>query len=78
MVYYFSKQDVRATTDGHEQEIKTAFVNECTNNPEFLTSFETSTKNARPTQCRYTRWGTLLSDILGVELQIPVIPNGAE
>lgn len=78
MVYYFSKQDVRATTDGHDQEIKTAFVNECTNNPEFLSSFETSTKNARPTQCRYTRWGTILSEILGVELQIPVIPNGAE
>lgn len=78
MVYYFSKQEVRDATDGHEQEIKEAFINECMTNPEFLSAFESSTKNSRPTQCRYSRWGAILSEVLSIDLQIPVIPNGTE
>lgn len=78
MVYYFSKQEIRASTNGNEKKIKDAFISECMNNPDFLSAFETSTKNARPTQCRYSRWGSILSNVLDIDTQIPVIPNGKE
>lgn len=78
MVYYFSEIDVRNAAENHIAEIKEAFIRLCNENMEFLSSFETSTKNVRQTICRYQCWGEALSGILGINVNIPNIPYGGE
>jgi len=73
MVYYFSDPAIRNACKNHAQEIKTAFINLCNRDVEFLNSFETSTKNIEPTRKRYFTWGTALKEISGILINIPNI-----
>lgn len=71
MVYYFSEPTIRQSAQGHFTEIEERFRSLCNNDVEFLNSFETSTKNIAPTNKRYRTWGNNISQICGIQIQIP-------
>ncbi|CAI0827772.1 DUF262 domain-containing protein [Serratia quinivorans] len=61
----FSIPDVRTRSMGREKEIKNAFQELCTNNYEFLSSIETTTKSLTSTYTRFHTWYTKINEILG-------------
>lgn len=71
MVYYFSEPAIRQAAQGHFADIEELFRFLCNNDVEFLNSFETSTKNIAPTNKRYSTWGNTISQICGIQIQIP-------
>lgn len=71
MVYYFSEYEIRSSAINYFPEIRDRFIWLSENDTEFLNSFETSTKNMGPTHKRYSTWGKALSEILGIQFDIP-------
>lgn len=68
MVYYFSEKSIREKAISHIEEISKEFVRLCTDDNEFLNSFETSTKNYAPTLKRFNTWGDSISSICGIPI----------
>ena len=75
MVYYFTDPEIYTLAQQKQQEIKAAFIDLCSNDALFLSSFEFSTKNIEPTQYRFRIWGEKLSYILQTQVSIPEIRN---
>lgn len=73
MVYYFSNEDIRNAAIKKKTQIKEKFISLCTEDNDFLSSFETSTKNIQPTTTRFVSWGNGLKDILGIDIKIPFL-----
>ncbi len=71
MVFYFSSPEIRNAANGNRQVIEDRFKYLCTEDRDFLNSFETSTKNIVPTNKRYKTWGEELSKICGIPIDIP-------
>lgn len=71
MVFYFSEPNIRSAAQGHFQAIEAQFKSLCENDLDFLNSFETSTKNIVPTNKRYSTWGYALSEICGIQINVP-------
>jgi uncharacterized protein with ParB-like and HNH nuclease domain len=71
MVYYFSEPEIRNAAQGYFPAIEARFKALCENDAEFLNSFETSTKNIAPTHKRYSTWGNALSEICGIQINVP-------
>lgn len=71
MVYYFSNPEIRTAALEKTGEIKDAFMGLCAKDTDFLSAFETSTKNMGPTNIRYSVWGNTLAKALGVTILIP-------
>lgn len=78
MVYYFYNNDIREIALHKQHEIVEGFQQLSNSDPQFVASFETSTKNTFQTSYRFTKWGEKLKEILGIDLNIPIIQNGAE
>ena len=75
MVYYFSDSAIRDLAQHKKEEIKKEFIDLCSNDAEFLASFEFSTKNIIPTHYRFKKWGEALSSLLMIPVSIPEIQN---
>lgn len=75
MVYYFSNSTIYEAAQSKKAEIKDAFVELCSGDANFLSSFEFSTKNIIPTQYRFRTWGNKLSSILDIQISVPEIRN---
>lgn len=75
MVYYFSQENIRNAASSKFEIIEEKFRTLCSENIEFLNSFETSTKNLAPTKIRFQTWGRELQAILNIPVHLPII-NG--
>ena len=71
MVYYFSVPAILAEAKEKKNEILDAFKSLCTNDEDFLSSFEHTTKSMDNTFKRLTTWGEALSNILDIEIMVP-------
>jgi hypothetical protein len=76
MAYYFSLPEVLENVDGHQEAIRTAFVDLSRNDPEFVDALETTTKSIRATHTRFQRWAGVLGRELGLQLQVPIREPG--
>ena len=72
MVYYFSIPEIRDRSMGNEKEIKQKFQYLCSNDLDFLQSFESSTKDIIRTKKRFSTWGNALSTIIGQPIDSPL------
>ncbi len=72
MVYYFSKPEIRDISVEKKEDIKLKFQELCSNDPEFLQSFESSTKDISRTKKRFSTWGNALSTIIGQTIDSPL------
>jgi hypothetical protein len=73
MVFYFSQEYIRERSANLKTEIKSAFENLSNQNAEFLNSIEQTTKSIANTELRFRLWGSKLADVLGVNINIPVL-----
>ncbi|WP_299512098.1 DUF262 domain-containing protein [Mucilaginibacter sp.] len=71
MTYYFSDPIIRESALNHSAVVKQAFIDISNNNPDFLRSLETSTKNTENTAKRFSTWGEQLKAVLGLSFPIP-------
>lgn len=71
MAYYFSNSNVREAAKGKGAEIVSRFKSLCTDDRDFLTSLESTTKSIEANSKRFATWGAALEDILGIKLAIP-------
>lgn len=71
MVYYFSVPAILAESQGKKNEILDSFKELCTNDEDFLSSFEHTTKSMDNTFKRITTWGEALSKILDTQVTVP-------
>lgn len=75
MVYYFSNTSIYEATQSRKDRVKDAFIELCSTDAVFLSSFEFSTKNIIPTQYRFRVWGNKLSSILDIPISVPEISD---
>lgn len=78
MVYYFSNSEILEESKLKKDQILESFKNLCKNDPDFITSFEHTTKSIENTFKRITTWGEALADILDVEINVPTIDNNGQ
>jgi hypothetical protein len=77
MTYYFSNEEIRNLALAHPDEVLNGFK-ELSSDIQFVSSFETSTKDTCKTSYRFVKWGEKLSTILQTHINLPNIQNGAE
>lgn len=77
MTYYLSNEEIRNLALAHPQEVLNGFK-ELSSDMQFVSSFETSTKDTGKTSYRFLKWGEKLSAILQINITLPNIQNGAE
>lgn len=68
MIYYFSFSEIRTELAEKKEQVKEKFEFLCTHDQEFLSSFETSTKNLRQVNKRFNTWAEALESISGIEI----------
>jgi len=71
MVYYFSIPKIREKSMENKEAIKRKFEELCSNDIDFLQSFESSTKDISRTTKRFLTWGTALSTIISQSIESP-------
>lgn len=72
MTFYFSDPSIRNHAESKKVEIETAFINLCNTDPEFLQSFETSTKNIKQVKKRFNTWAETLENVLSISIGKPI------
>lgn len=73
MTYYFSNEEIHNVSLQKKAEIKEAFKQLCTQDRNFVGSFEHTTKSLVNTNKRFETWGKKLSEILEISIDIPII-----
>lgn len=73
MMFYFSENDISEAAKQNKVPVKKYFEKLCETNNDFLSSLERTTKSITATHTRYSVWGNALSEILGIEINIPDI-----
>lgn len=68
MTRYFSQPDVAAAAEASPNQVKTAFVELCSNNEVFRNSIERTTKTRDATLQRLALWGEALGPVIGMAL----------
>lgn len=76
MVYYFSDRTIREKALLKKQEVVEKFRELCETDVQFLSSFESSTKDIDKTFKRFSTWGGALSEVTGVTIPVPEYSNG--
>lgn len=71
MVYYFSVPEILNEAVNKKEDILNVFKELCTNDEDFLSSFEHTTKSMDNTFKRLSTWGEALSTILDVKITVP-------
>src|SRR3954468_6649164 len=61
ITYYFSYPEVRDAALKHAEEVKERFKYICTNDRDFVTSIEQTTKSREANRIRFNTWATELS-----------------
>lgn len=77
MTYYFSNEEIRNLALAYPQEVLNGFK-ELSSDMQFVSSFETSTKDTGKTSYRFVKWGEKLSAILQLNINLPNMQNGTE
>ena len=75
MTYYLSIPEVRSAAIDNKHEVKQRFQNLCSTDIDFLKSLEASTKNVEPTSKRFFAWGSVLKEVLNLEMKVPQRTN---
>lgn len=73
MVFYFQNEGTRNLVSQKKQEVLEGFKSLSEEDPLFVSSFETSTKNIYQTSYRFKKWGEKLEEILGIDINLPNI-----
>ena len=73
MMYYFKIPEIRDAVRAHLAEVEDAFKSLCVNDPRFLASIERTTKSQEATATRVQAWGAMLRQVLGADVQIPLV-----
>jgi hypothetical protein len=71
MVYYFSDPQIAERALQSAEPIKEKFKLLCTENREFISSLETTTKSKEANSIRFGVWATALSEIVGETVRSP-------
>lgn len=71
MTYFFRDDGVRAAAAGASGEVKEAFVDRSTRDPDFLQSLTTTTKSKSATATRFVTWAQELSAATGLAVSPP-------
>lgn len=71
MVFYFQNEGVRNLVSQKKKEVLNGFKSLSEEDPLFVSSFETSTKNINQTSYRFKTWGNKLKEILGIDINLP-------
>ena len=71
MVYYFSVPEILSEAKEKQQQILALFKELCTDDEDFLSSFEHTTKSMDNTFKRISTWGEALSKVLDVKITVP-------
>jgi len=69
MTFYFSFPQIRDLVLDKKIEIKEKFQELCEKDNDFISSFETSTKNVKQVKKRFNTWALALADILKIEIR---------
>lgn len=78
MVYYFSFENIRNAALNKKEIVFEAFKQLSVEDNQFVSSFETSTKNVQQTSYRFIKWGEKLRTILEIDFNLPQILHGEE
>ena len=78
MSFYFSDIQIRREVKKYPEDVKKGFEELCEENPEFLRSLETSTKNLNNTIIRFSEWGKKLKEKLNLKIKIPYKDDGGK
>ena len=70
-MYYLSTPELREASLQTGDDLKLAFVNLCTDDSDFLRTITTTTKSTAAIRGRFSTWGTAVSQITGIALDIP-------
>ena len=73
MCYYFSDNNIRTQALIKKTEIKSKFEELCLNNPDFLSSFEHTTKSIFNVSTRLSIWGNSIKEIIEIDFKIPTL-----
>ncbi|MBF0564475.1 MAG: DUF262 domain-containing protein [Nitrospirae bacterium] len=76
MAYYFSDPEVRGRALIGKEKVKSKFIKLCIEDKEFVNSIGKSTKDLSSVVTRFSRWGESISDLLDIEVLIPVVESG--
>jgi hypothetical protein len=71
MVYYLSDEVIREKALLKQEAVAEKFKELCEKDSEFLSSFESSTKDLDKTVKRFSTWGSALSEVTEVAIPIP-------
>jgi hypothetical protein len=71
MVYYFSQEEILESLSNKKDEIVEAFKNLCSNDSDFIKSFEHTTKSIQNMSKRYSTWGEKIAEITDKRILIP-------
>lgn len=82
MVYYFSEKTIRDCIMDNYDNNKTAIVNEfnrlCEEDNDFIESIQASTKDTVKIVERISKWGTALSYMLTISIDIPILVKSSD
>ena len=77
MAYYFSQAPLRKASRAASGEVKEAFKTLCAHDERFRRSVETTTKSIEANSVRFSRWGRVLSNTIGLAVDIPKFKKAA-
>jgi len=72
VAYYFSFSQIRQASESHADDLKRAFERLCSQNREFLSSLEATTKSIEANRVRFSTWAQTLSDVTGLRVESPI------
>jgi hypothetical protein len=75
MVLAFDCEEVRTKAVGRDAEVEQAFKDLCSENQQFMTSIESTTKSLTATHTRISEWFKALNGVLGTSLDVPLLDN---
>lgn len=71
MLFYFSQVKEPETILSHKEQIRASFEELCTNDENFLSALESTTKSLSAVHYRFKKWGVELSSITGIDFLLP-------
>lgn len=71
LLYYFRDETVRKLAINRKTEVENAYKRLFEESDAFRDAVQTTTKSLQATYTRFTEWGTVLAEVLGIDLEIP-------
>ena len=73
VTYYFSNPALREVALNHQEPVKLAFIELCSNDEDFAEALTTTTKSKTAVTKRFQAWGAKLNQVLPYDVQVPVL-----